>query len=239
MLIDSEATIPGRPPLHERSSSAPSWRNFTVNDSDIPRVSPLDTRQRKGRNPLLAKTLTPLVIPASGPNVSHLRTCSLDAVDVPPQVPPKSARHGEGASPMRRGLETPPSAWSTTTYTTTPFSAMGGWEPSKPWATPITGNSPIEARRRPSETSISNRGRPIKRSNGTLKHQGNNTNKRSPSAEERAFQTLPVGFRPMEAVSRLTRQEIEELQQQAISQVDRYAVLSMKDVQSLSKVWVR
>ncbi|KAI9796591.1 MAG: hypothetical protein M1835_003581 [Candelina submexicana] len=231
-------TIPGRPPLHERSSSAFTWRNFDINDGDLQRIRPLETRQPSRRNAVLAKTLPPLVIPARGRKLyPHFRTPSVDE-ELPPEVPPKSARLRERASPMRRGLETPVSAWSTTpstSYTTTPPSAMGNWEPFKPLATPITGNSPIEARRRPSETPTLNRGRTSMRPDGTSNHQASNASRRSPSAGERAFETLPVGLRPAEAISRLPKQEVEALQRQAIGQVDRYDVLSAKDVQSLSK----
>ncbi|KAI9718281.1 MAG: hypothetical protein M1812_004271 [Candelaria pacifica] len=238
--LDSH-TIPGRPPLHERSSSAPTWRNFNINDGDIPRIEPLETQQQKRRNALLAKTLTPLVIPTRGRKLyAHLRTPSVNEEDVPPEVPPKSARLCEGASPMGKSLETPISAWSTTssdiTYTATPRSAMGSWEPSKPWVTPVVGNSPVEGRRRPCEVYNSSRGRTVTECNGNIQEQAdNNAHKRSLSAEERAFQALPLGLLPAEATSRLPRQEIEQLQQQAISQVEQYAVLSAKDVQSLSK----
>ncbi|GAW19788.1 hypothetical protein ANO14919_092790 [Xylariales sp. No.14919] len=85
--------------------------------------------------------------------------------------------------------------------------------------------------------SIMERGRPRKRTDGTLigtKH-GRNESKRSLSTERRAFETLPQGYRPSDAVKKLDHAETLHLQKQALGQAARFEVLRKEDVDSLSK----
>lgn len=85
------------------------------------------------------------------------------------------------------------------------------------------------------------RGRPRKRSDGTPiggthKRDGS---KRSISAERRAFEILPQGWKPADAVKNLDASEVSYLQKQALGQVLRFEVLKKDDVESLSKVNTR
>lgn len=82
------------------------------------------------------------------------------------------------------------------------------------------------------------RGRPRKRidtanNNGPLLKRS--TSKRSRSAERRAFERLPKGWKVSEAVSMLSPTEVSTIQRQALGQASRFEVLRKEDVDSLSK----
>lgn len=91
------------------------------------------------------------------------------------------------------------------------------------------------------------RGRPRKRSDGTPIGSGfggvvvgaghkRSASKRSLSAERRAFETLPQGWKSSEAITNLELNEVVYLQKQALGQALRFEVLKKDDVESLSKV---
>ncbi|KAL7623245.1 hypothetical protein AAE478_006926 [Parahypoxylon ruwenzoriense] len=85
--------------------------------------------------------------------------------------------------------------------------------------------------------SIMDRGRPRKRSDGTIIggcHKRSDS-KRSTSAERRAFETLPQGWKSSEAAKNLDQAEVAHLQKQALGQALRFEVLRKDDVESLSK----
>lgn len=81
------------------------------------------------------------------------------------------------------------------------------------------------------------RGRPRKRADGTsvgvLRRTGS---KRSNSADRRAFETLPQGWKPSEAAKAIDQGEVAYLQRQALGQALRFEVLRKEDVEGLSKV---
>ncbi|KAK3685406.1 Up-regulated during septation-domain-containing protein [Podospora appendiculata] len=91
-------------------------------------------------------------------------------------------------------------------------------------------------RRNQSDTgSIMERGRPRKRNDngGTiLKRSGS---KRSKSAERRAFEQLPKGWKASDAVNMLSQTEVAALQRQALQQAARFEVLRKEDVDNLSR----
>lgn len=60
--------------------------------------------------------------------------------------------------------------------------------------------------------------------------------KTSPSAERRAFEELPTGWKPSEVQNGLSAGEISELQKQAFGQAARFEILRKEDVEALSKV---
>ncbi|RYP72894.1 hypothetical protein DL771_003932 [Monosporascus sp. 5C6A] len=64
---------------------------------------------------------------------------------------------------------------------------------------------------------------------------GSSGSKRSMSAERRAFETLPQGWKSSEAVSKMDQAEIGYLQRQAMGQASRFEVLRKEDVDDLSK----
>ncbi|KAI1331837.1 hypothetical protein F5Y16DRAFT_359364 [Xylariaceae sp. FL0255] len=85
--------------------------------------------------------------------------------------------------------------------------------------------------------SIMERGRPRKRSDGSViggQHKRTES-KRSLSAERRAFESLPQGFKPREAITNMDQIEVAFLQKQALGQAMRFDVLRKDDVDRLSK----
>ncbi|KAI0108392.1 Up-regulated during septation-domain-containing protein [Daldinia grandis] len=108
---------------------------------------------------------------------------------------------------------------------------------------PRANPSPSHRRGRSDSASIMDRGRPRKRSDGTpIGSNGNgggglkrSNSKRSVSAERRAFENLPQGWKPSEAVKNIDSSEIAYLQKQALGQTLRFEVLKKDDVENLSK----
>ncbi|KAI1657344.1 Up-regulated during septation-domain-containing protein [Daldinia decipiens] len=109
---------------------------------------------------------------------------------------------------------------------------------------PRASPSPFHRRGQSDSGSIMDRGRPRKRSDGTPI--GNSTglgigglkrssSKRSLSAERRAFENLPQGWKPSEALKNIDSSEITYLQKQALGQTLRFEVLTKEDVENLSK----
>ncbi|KAI1171492.1 hypothetical protein F4777DRAFT_565215 [Nemania sp. FL0916] len=103
----------------------------------------------------------------------------------------------------------------------------------------IRSHSAMTHRRGQSDSgSIMERGRPRKRIDGTLIgiHHGRTESKSSSlSTERRAFETLPQGYRPSDAIKRLDQTETTHLQKQALGQAARFEVLRREDVDNLSK----
>ncbi|KAB5535115.1 Up-regulated during septation-domain-containing protein [Coniochaeta sp. 2T2.1] len=92
-------------------------------------------------------------------------------------------------------------------------------------------------RRNQSDTgSIMERGRPRKRSEklGAAPLQ-QTASKRSKSAERRAFEQLPKGWKASDAVKMMDSAEAAAVQKQALQQASRFEVLRKEDVDSLSK----
>ncbi|OTA96496.1 hypothetical protein M434DRAFT_67523 [Hypoxylon sp. CO27-5] len=99
-----------------------------------------------------------------------------------------------------------------------------------------TGPAPSHRRGHSESGSIMDRGRPRKRSDGTpIGGHKRSASKRSISAERRAFETLPQGWKATEAVKVLDTSEVAYLQKQALGQALRFEVLKKDDVESLSK----
>jgi hypothetical protein len=168
-------------------------------------------------------------------------------------------------TPLSASLVTPKSAATsnmTTSTLPTPISApLESRSSPKPWERAAAVTTPKEAtsdaastpraelieprsasavghRRNPSETgSIMERGRPRKRSEttgGTILKR--TASRRSKSAERRAFEQLPKGWKASEAVNMLTPAEADALQKQALQQAARFEILRKEDVDNLSRV---
>jgi hypothetical protein len=60
--------------------------------------------------------------------------------------------------------------------------------------------------------------------------------KRSKSAERRAFEQLPKGWKASDASNMLSQPEIAALQKQALQQAARFEVLRKEDVDNMSRV---
>ncbi|TWU79156.1 hypothetical protein ED733_008853 [Metarhizium rileyi] len=89
-----------------------------------------------------------------------------------------------------------------------------------------------------STASMTDRGRSRKRTeiranNGPLPKPTDS--KRAISSERRAFEELPRGWKPSEAAHRLNANDVAALQKQALGQVERFEVLRVEDVETLSK----
>jgi hypothetical protein len=284
-------TIPGRPPLHERSASAPgntlkqqhsdpfTFLSDLMDDEDefdmLTDEAQVHPTPASGR-PLSPRDLAPLVIPPSisqAPrliskrSITHLRSGSQPCETL------RSLRFDE--SPMGRGLLTPststtdltaPRSASTTamsaTTVPTPVSApiMEHHRSSpKPWVearsatpsgtersmTPLLDEAPrpvatlaMGHRRGASESSsIMDRGRPRKRSDGrsNITRAPKPEPKQPKSAERKAFEELPRGWKPSEVADHISPQDLTALRKQAFSQVERFEILRPEDVENLSK----
>jgi len=217
-------------------------------------LTPLVIPSSTGSAPQRIITRKPLCVTADSP------------VDTPPNVPPKSARMLEDKiSPQSRTLFTPISSStytpvsSTTTNpslpsTATPISTSEGRTSPFPSISSKRGPSPMGHargqsdtgseravctmghRREQSEASIMDRGRPKKRAEGSPISVKRTPDKRTLLAEQKAFETLPEGIKAVDAGQRWTVEEIEALKKQAVGQAAKFEVLSMKDVESLSRV---
>ncbi|KAI3326105.1 hypothetical protein HD806DRAFT_489217 [Xylariaceae sp. AK1471] len=102
----------------------------------------------------------------------------------------------------------------------------------------VCSASALSHRRGQSDSgSIMERGRPRKRIDGTpigVNHRRTES-KSSLSAERKAFETLPQGYRPRDAVKKMDQADITYLQKQALGQAMRFEVLKKEDVDNLSK----
>lgn len=65
---------------------------------------------------------------------------------------------------------------------------------------------------------------------------GRSISKRSRSADRRAFENLPQGWKSVEAPHTLPHNEAVALQKQALQQAARFEVLRKEDVEALSRV---
>lgn len=153
------------------------------------------------------------------------------------------------------------STWYSASTLPTPVSATHDSRPSKTEATrpetpgdlstersardltPVSAVEPRSAssvghRRNVSDTaslsgSIMDRGRPKKKTENGLKR---SCSKKSKSAERRAFERLPKGWKAADAINMLDSTETTALHKQALQQAERFEILRKSDVDSLSRV---
>lgn len=79
------------------------------------------------------------------------------------------------------------------------------------------------------------RGRPRKRPEGSKRSKTPDL-KNTKSSERRAFEELPAGYKPCEAISKLNANDVMALHKQALGQAERFEVLRVEEVDALSKV---
>ncbi|KAM3511831.1 hypothetical protein MY11210_004522 [Beauveria gryllotalpidicola] len=267
-------TIPGRPPLHERASSAPDERsrlvgphdqtrkNSSIQTKDLTRAiedaSELPATKPRPSSP---RKLAPLVIPPSNAPAPRLQSkhssSQLRSGGSPPAETSRSGRSETGTTTIGRStpasttpdLSLPRSATATETTASTlptPISAAPT-DQQKSFPRPGEGHTPSSNedgsqsasapghRRTGSETSSTmDRGRQSKRNEKGSSKTGDAkpTNK---SSERRAFEELPAGWRPSEAISKLNANHVMALHKQALGQAERFQVLKVEDVETLSK----
>ncbi|KAK5634577.1 hypothetical protein RRF57_010290 [Xylaria bambusicola] len=172
---------------------------------------------------------TPISSTGSTPTLKSTTTYTNSTIPTPISAPPES-RHS-------------PAPWErshSTISATVPHSATDVPPvPRSDLDVQVRCSSAMAHRRGQSDSgSIMERGRPRKRADGTLigsKHKRTES-KRSLSIERRAFETLPQGHRPQDALMKLDQAETAHLQKQALGQAARFEVLRREDVDNLSKV---
>lgn len=218
LVIPQSASQPVRPPLkrpfnHMRSESTP------VDSTRFARI---------GDSPRTGLSATPSTL------MSDLRTpksAGTNAASTTTLPTPVSAPVGESQKPS-------PTPWDRRCVTPMMERATTPQVDDVPRAASATGH-----RRGGSETSsIMDRGRPRKRSDarGNLSKSNNTTPKHGDpkqvkSPERRAFEELPEGWKPSEAVHKLSVIEAATLQKQAYGQAERFEILKSEDVEALSK----
>ncbi|KAI9682642.1 MAG: hypothetical protein M1829_006629 [Trizodia sp. TS-e1964] len=265
-------TIPGRPPLHERSMSAPSWRDqrsgniMSSNNSlsaieaedsqDCPTPKPNPSFSQLSRSlesPSYMNRLPPLVIPrnevsafllSGGISARERRPSPLSTgetgespPEVPPKVPPKSPRTEARASSRNRFPYAQPNSSTSTLCSVNSSHSPARHGSPRPGQPPRSDSSQSVHTRNHSDISMMDRGRPAKRTAGEqLPNNGSPAKpKRSASADMRAFEILPCGRLASEATGTFPRNELENLQRQALEQAGRFEVLAAKDVDVLSR----
>ncbi|KAF9881996.1 hypothetical protein CkaCkLH20_00032 [Colletotrichum karsti] len=247
-------TTPARSPdRHQRSAS----ENQTPRQPISPKqLAPLVIPTHIGNVPRLAKQTshTRMRSGSSGYDCGQLSARVDDS-------PRSQARTPFTPMTSSTALTTPLSACPSFQSATTPVSAPimenrsspRPWEHSTPTATTPnpsreTSSPEVDAapkpylhghRRGQSESgSIMDRGRPRKRSdvrnnNGPLLKRSCST--RNKSAERKAFEELPTGWKASEAPKHIDQEELAALQMQAFGQASRFEVLKKEDVELLSR----
>ncbi|KAL7937014.1 Up-regulated during septation domain-containing protein [Trichoderma chlorosporum] len=258
-------TIPGRPPLRERSSSAP--QDGSTNDTVPPLIlgramyappkqieikrRPIDSRPPRLPSPM---RLAPLVIPEPDQlsfmqhvqqpsRPTHLEADSTPLSGAKQYLTPTSSSASDSSGPLSSSSTETTSATTLPTPVSAPImeknSAIKQWE--SPYRMPLSANRAEDgsySHRRFASESQGDRGRSRKRQEPHKKsnsHPSNGEKKRSKSAEQRAFEELPSGYRPQKAASHISPNDLGILRQQALGQAERFEVLRPEDVESLSK----
>jgi hypothetical protein len=200
------------------------------------------TRLRSGSTPV-----EPTIRSARTDDSPRLRTPYTPLSASTALTTPKSANTALSASTLPTPVSAPimesrssPKPWEGRTFAVTPKESIG-----EKATTPKTEETPrngvvLGHRRGVSESgSIMERGRPRKRTdvqnnNGPLLRRSDS--KRSKSAERRAFEQLPKGYKVAEAPNAINQAELASLQKQAFGQAARFEVLKKEDVDALSRV---
>lgn len=253
----------GEPALDERAEAGLSDTPWSRNKST---GCVATTRSESPRQqPLSPKSLAPLIIPTATGDAPERVVVKKSSFSIfrsgrgTPPVPPKSPRVDGRASPHPRAPYTPYTPLSaSTSYLSassagTPLSGLPENPQPKPWTVPLSARSNVghnriqsetvtsrapsatRHRREQSEASVMERGRPTRRRRESDAAQ-KSISKRDASEEQRVFATLPPGVRAVDANEALGNTEVHALLAQAIGQAARFEVLSMKDVESLSRV---
>ncbi|KAH6609625.1 hypothetical protein Trco_002971 [Trichoderma cornu-damae] len=266
-------TIPGRPPLRERSISAPEdgskqdavpprAYNPTPNRAIYASPKQIEIKRRPANSKIpppprlpSPKRLAPLVIPepdvqSSMQDVQAPSPFTRLRADSTPPLGNCGNQHwtpisstSDGSGPLSSGSTDATSAMTLPTPIEESKSPIKQWEPH--CRTPLSATRAEEGsrghghRRFASESQgIMDRGRPRKRAEPHMEsssHPDNDEKKRSRSAEQRAFEELPQGCRPAKAASQMGANDLAILRQQALGQAERFEVLQIEDVESLSR----
>ncbi|XP_044721274.1 up-regulated during septation domain-containing protein [Hirsutella rhossiliensis] len=253
-------TIPGRPALHERSSSAPKEKTGPVptpisKDRDHHGfASTLDRAFTGTAEPawsppsLLPDSPAPLIIHQRNRPApllqSKISLAKLRSDSAPPRESPRVStpdlslpRSATTDGTSGTALTTPMSAPLTELHCASPKSWDGPGS-GDGFATPYTDDaSPYGAacghqRRVSASSSIVDRGRPRKRDGQPSSNICRDKDKNSPLP---APPKCSEGWKPRDALGKLSAGDSSSLQKQAYRQAERFEVLGAGDVEALSK----
>lgn len=249
--------------MHERSISAPgtagapaiprsakyTTKHALGRNAPWPVINATATK-RKSLSPrqLSPRSLAPLVIPPHDAGYAAERQDSArgtdDVIDesdegTPPAPPPKSRWMEERALATARRPTTPADMSSLSLASNNsneiPITAPEGGYFTRPWGTPTRNRSPETQGhlRQQSEGAVMDRGRPTQRK---MTIEGIRETSPGNSIRTDASADLPCGIPAMHVPSNYSHDEVILLQQQAREQADQFEVLTLKDVECMSRV---
>ncbi|KAF2636469.1 hypothetical protein P280DRAFT_483741 [Massarina eburnea CBS 473.64] len=149
---------------------------------------------------------------------------------------PTSAKDSRRSPNMHFHLPTPLSAMSNPNNASSPRSAARN-SPRVEKRDPFVAPAPTH-NRNISDTSVIDRGRPIRRSSKRQRSQNHSETDEDPSSappKDKDNWRLPRGMRASEASMRMPEEEQEDLYKQASDQAEKFEVLNKRDVGSLSR----
>ncbi|KAM7218200.1 Up-regulated During Septation domain containing protein [Rhypophila decipiens] len=194
--------------------------------------APIETTLRSARTDDSPKARTPYTPLSAALTPLSAATSTMTTSTLPtPVSAPIEAR--SSPKPWERPAPGPGSTLKETTVTVPdPFST-----PRAPEQIERTNMATAHRRNQSDTGSIMERGRPRKRNesiSGSIAPK-RTASKRSKSAERRAFEQLPRGWKASEAVNMLSQSEVTSIQKQALEQAARFEVLRKEDVDGLSR----
>lgn len=243
---ESNASPASRPPVSPKdlpplmipsqmSSHSPLKRQLSLGRLRSGSVSTENSSTRSSRPEDSPRSRTPYT-PLSATTPSSASTSCTAATTSTLPTPVSAMPETRGGSPRSWRSEnrtpmletTKEHAMESSSNTSTPMSAIE----------PRVGSTLLSHKRTVSDSSsiagsIMDRGRPKKKTENGPRRTGSTKCK---SAERRAFESLPKGWKVVDAVQMLDTSETIALNKQAMQQAGRFEILRKVDVDSLSRV---
>lgn len=220
-------------PAHMSSSPSPLKRQLSLSrtrsrntSKDGPRSSARPEDSPKSRTPYTPGPPSATTSISTTPGSATYSSMSASSLATPVSAFPTESHGGDFPKSWRTDSLTPTSDTATPEISA-PISAVESRSSSR-----TEGHRRMASDSSTIAGSIMERGRPKKPSEG-LKRSDSKKNK---SAERRAFETLPKGWKVPEAVKMLDTAETVALNKQALQQAERFEVLRKCDVDVLSRV---
>ncbi|OIW28511.1 hypothetical protein CONLIGDRAFT_661891 [Coniochaeta ligniaria NRRL 30616] len=192
--------------------------------------TPLEPTIRSGLNENSPMTRTPFTPLSASTTLATPRSAPLSAMTASTLPTPVSAPIESRSSPKPWDRPSNPTTVGTSKDAMLETASTSKTEPES-----RTGVALGHRRNQSESGSIMERGRPRKRSEkmvaAPLKRTGS---KRSKSAERRAFEQLPKGWKASDAIKMMDQSEADVVQRQALQQAARFEVLRKEDVDNLS-----
>ena len=232
---------------------AQAYRPSTVEEEDVPpKVPPKSPKTLTRAFPYGRKTPTSASSCSSAPHTASSSVTSFSTVDTTASPKPW-ATPVRAHSPLRyatspgssggRASPIPLSVYNTSNENLLKHKREQASVDDRMMMKPTSGlrfaaNVPTHQRgMSTSDTSVINRGRPMKRDEASLQRGLGYATKRPGSGQDTS--NLPQGMPIDDAISQLSYEESRDLKKQAQAQVARFEVLREKDVSDLSKVFCR